>query len=184
MLCYLELVGVWNIRDSACTSGRFSLELGGERMMEKINDFRRALKFTLQWEVGKKPNGGYTNDPDDPGGETKYGICKRYHPNEDIKNMTPERAAQIYTAEYWDSVHCDDLDWPLNVVVFDSMVNPGVKFVVPALQKTKDPIEFLALRKQYYFDLVNADTRKIKYIKGWLNRLTDLRKLVDTPVTS
>ena len=35
-----------------------------------------------------KHEGGYVNDPDDWGGETKYGIAKRFFPNEDIKNLT------------------------------------------------------------------------------------------------
>ena len=41
--------------------------------------FERAIDKTLAWE------GGYVNDPKDPGGETKYGISKRAHPDVDIK---------------------------------------------------------------------------------------------------
>ena len=37
--------------------------------------------------------GGYVNDPRDPGGETNMGISKRSYPNEDIRGMTRERAA-------------------------------------------------------------------------------------------
>ena len=40
--------------------------------------------------------GGYVNDPDDPGGETKYGISKRSYPALDIKNLTVEQATAIY----------------------------------------------------------------------------------------
>ena len=36
--------------------------------------------------------GGYVNDPDDPGGETKYGISKKAYPKIDIKNLTKEEA--------------------------------------------------------------------------------------------
>jgi lysozyme family protein len=32
--------------------------------------------------------GGYVNNPSDYGGETKYGIAKRFFPQEDIKNLT------------------------------------------------------------------------------------------------
>ena len=39
--------------------------------------------------------GGYVNDPDDPGGETKYGISKKAFPKEDIKNLTIVRAKDI-----------------------------------------------------------------------------------------
>ena len=43
-------------------------------------------------EVVLKHEGGYVNDPDDPGGETKYGISKKAYPDEDIKELTIERA--------------------------------------------------------------------------------------------
>ena len=36
--------------------------------------------------------GGYVNDPKDLGGETKYGITKRFYPDVDIKNLTKEDA--------------------------------------------------------------------------------------------
>ena len=53
---------------------------------------------------------GYSNDPDDPGGETKFGISKRYHPDEDIKNMTVSRAVEIYKDEYWNKFNIGALD--------------------------------------------------------------------------
>ena len=52
--------------------------------------FERAIDKTLAWE------GGYVNDPKDPGGETKYGISKRAHPDVDIKNLSREKACAIY----------------------------------------------------------------------------------------
>ena len=38
--------------------------------------------------------GGYVNDPDDLGGETKYGITKRFYPDVDIKNLTIDGAKE------------------------------------------------------------------------------------------
>lgn len=40
--------------------------------------------------------GGYVNHKGDIGGETKFGISKRFFPDEDIKNLTKERAAELY----------------------------------------------------------------------------------------
>ena len=37
-------------------------------------------------EVVLHHEGGYVNDPKDPGGETNFGIAKRSHPDVDIKN--------------------------------------------------------------------------------------------------
>ena len=94
--------------------------------MQNVNDFRKAMEFVALHEWGNRKDGGYTNNPVDPGGETKYGISKRAHPNEDIKNLTPERALAIYDEEYWTKAGCDSIPFPLNVVVFDSAVNCGV----------------------------------------------------------
>jgi len=45
--------------------------------------------------------GGYVNDPKDPGGETNFGISKRTYPNVDIKNLTKEQAEAIYRRDFW-----------------------------------------------------------------------------------
>src|SRR5271169_6103787 len=79
----------------------------------------KGLAFTLEEE------GGYSSGGNDPGGETNYGISKRYHPDVDIKNLTVDQASGIYHTEYWDAMKCDDLPYPLDIVVFDSSVNPG-----------------------------------------------------------
>lgn len=152
--------------------------------MQNINDFRKALQFTLKWEVGNRPNGGYTNDPNDPGGETKYGIAKRYHPSLDIASLTPEQAANIYAHEYWDSCGCDQIPFPFCVAVFDTAVNCGVARATSWMKNAKDVYTFLGARKQFYYDQVNKVPTKIKYLKGWLARVDDLRKFCDIAIQS
>lgn len=78
--------------------------------------------------------GGYVNDPDDPGGETKYGISKRAYPGENIKDMTLERAKEIYRRDYWGPAGCDTVPDPVKLPLFDMAVNAGVKGAVVALQ--------------------------------------------------
>lgn len=46
--------------------------------------------------------GGYRNDPDDPGGETNFGISKRSYPDLDIKSLTREQAEAIYFKDWWE----------------------------------------------------------------------------------
>lgn len=92
--------------------------------------FGRALAFALRWEVGADPDGGYTNDPHDPGGETKWGISKRSYPGLDIANLTRAAAIAVYFRDYWtwngnQQSHCSILPAPLNVVHFDCVVNVG-----------------------------------------------------------
>ena len=55
-----------------------------------MNNFDSAFTIILGSE------GGYVNDPRDSGGETKYGIAKKFYPNLDIKNLTVEQAKAIY----------------------------------------------------------------------------------------
>ena len=69
--------------------------------------------------------GGYVNDQNDPGGETKYGISKRSYPDEDIAGMTLTRAKEIYKRDYWDKCKCGELPHPLDFVTFDAAVNSG-----------------------------------------------------------
>jgi len=57
--------------------------------------FELAIPQTLENE------GGYINDPADPGGETNFGITKRSYPALDIKNLTKEGATAIYLKDFW-----------------------------------------------------------------------------------
>ena len=66
-----------------------------------------------------KHEGGYVNDPHDPGGETNMGISKRSYPKENIRGMTRARAAQIYHKDFWDKLKCDDLPAGLDLVAFE-----------------------------------------------------------------
>ena len=129
-----------------------------------MNEFDKALKFVLKWE------GGYSNDPNDPGGETKYGISKRSYPHEDIKNMTLERAKKIYYENYWLKVGCDKLPFPLNIVVFDTAVNMGRSRAGKFLDASNDWRDYLLLRLYTYSKFKLAKL----YFRGWSNRVLDL----------
>ena len=95
-------------------------------MTTKIWD--SAINFVLEQE------GGYVNNPFDKGKETKYGISKKAYPNEDIKNLTLDRAKEIYYRDYWTRCKCDNLPDALSVAVFDFAVNSGVKTAIKKLQ--------------------------------------------------
>jgi lysozyme family protein len=151
----------------------------------QTNNFTKAIEFTLPWEIGSDwKNGGYTDDPRDPGGETRWGISKRANPNVDIKNLTLEQALGIYREKYYDiyrydkrfPIDLDNIDMPLAVAIFDTGVNCGVSrarsWTIEAL-KTKAPTdELLRLRKEFYAKLPTFPT----YGKGWLRRVNDLQK--------
>ena len=94
-------------------------------------DFETALPIILAHEGGAT----ITDDPRDPGGLTKYGICQRSYPDLDIRNLTEADAAAIYRKDYWDRAKCDSLPPHLRLVVFDMAVNMGVGKAILLLQK-------------------------------------------------
>ena len=141
--------------------------------------------------------GGYVNDPNDPGGETNFGISKRAYPNEDIKNMSLMRAKVLYKRDYWDVLSCDKLPFPLNLFVFDAGVNQGVSAAATMLQRmvnvnvdavigpktlqavdvwigrnTLDQMcaEYMSARAMRYV----STERSNNFLRGWFNRLFKL----------
>jgi lysozyme family protein len=94
-----------------------------------MSDFPRAFQIILDHE------GGYVDHPDDPGGETNFGISKRSYPQLDIKNLTKKDAADIYRRDFWGACRCDEINWPLNLYLFDSAVNQGVGTAITILQR-------------------------------------------------
>jgi lysozyme family protein len=93
------------------------------------NNFERCLAVTLKWE------GGYSNNPDDPGGPTMRGIIQREYDAWRKKNgLAPRPVRQIeedelqsiYRGEYWNAIGCEDLPAGLDLCVFDAAVNSGV----------------------------------------------------------
>ena len=83
--------------------------------------------------------GGYVNHPDDPGGETNWGVTKvvaRQHGYEGLmKDMPVGVAKAIYRKSYWDAVRADELPPVVRYAVFDAAVNSGVGTAVRWLQQ-------------------------------------------------
>lgn len=92
-------------------------------------EFAVAIERTLGHEAG------YVNDPNDPGGETKWGISARSYPLVDIKNLTREQAITIYKRDFWDKVHTDVLPDALDYQLLDSAVNSGIDQSIRFLQR-------------------------------------------------
>ena len=118
-----------------------------------------------------KNEGGYVNDKDDAGGETNFGISKRAHPNEDIKNMTAERAKEIYKSEYVEPMRQYWVGKDKNNIyqIIDSAVNAGVSKTKQLLQKVTSSLSFKQVRKDFYISI--AKGAKAKFLNGWLKRI-------------
>ena len=94
-----------------------------------LTTFDEIIEVTLHHE------GGYVHDPTDLGGETNYGIAKRFYPKVDIKNLTKDGAKEIYKKDYWDKNKVDDLTDDLKHIFFDMCVNQGRGTAVKILQR-------------------------------------------------
>ena len=152
------------------------------------------VKFDEIIEVVLHHEGGYVNDPDDPGGETNFGIAKRSHPDVDIKNLTKEGAKEIYKETYWDRNKVESLSEELRHIYFDMCVNQGRGRAVKILQQTANakganlkvdggmgPMTIAAVkgvelergrayRIKYYADLVTRKPDLEKFYFGWFRR--------------
>jgi lysozyme family protein len=90
-------------------------------------NFGNCLAFVLEQE------GGYVDDPLDPGGATNLGITLHVLSDWrhtavtkiDVQNLSREEAGAIYRARYWNVVRGDDLAAGVDLMVFDAAVNLG-----------------------------------------------------------
>ncbi len=101
------------------------------------DNYDRCLAEVLEQE------GGYSNDPGDPGGPTKYGITifdarmywKHGATAADVRAMPLDVAKQIYRSKYWDAISGDELPSGVDLAVFDYGVNSGIHRAVMVLQR-------------------------------------------------
>lgn len=150
--------------------------------------FDRAFSLLLSYE------GGYSNDPNDPGGRTLYGISEKSHPLLwQHAPPTKEQAKDLYYTQYWLPAHCPDFPQPIALLVFDSAVNLGVSQSLRLLQRSLSVPEdglwgpvsqqalatedigqvqqnFLTERALFYADLPHWR----HFRRGWIRRLFDL----------
>lgn len=100
-------------------------------------EFLKSRKFTRNWE------GGYVNNPKDPGGATNKGIIQTTYdsyrikhnlPVQSVKHITEQEANEIYF-NYFLAARCDLLKWPLCLVIFDTSINFGVRKSILFLQE-------------------------------------------------
>lgn len=103
-----------------------------------MTDFEKSLEFVLAIE------GGFTNDVNDRGGATNWGITineiskflGRKATVDDVKNFPLESAKQIYKVHYWDRMNLDLIaNETLKTILFDQGVNRGTSTAIVALQR-------------------------------------------------
>lgn len=169
----------------------------GSAGTDAADNFDQCLAVTLVQE------GGFSNDPHDPGGATNFGITiadyKEFKGTdvtpEDVKNMTKEEAVEIYRTKYWNPMRCAEMPKGVDLAVFDFGVNSGnsrsIKFLQQILGVTADgslgPITMAAVNASDPHGLVQQlCARRLAFLqglktfeffgKGWTRRVNEVEQ--------
>lgn len=168
--------------------------------------FEECLKHILKFEggyvnhpadKGKATNQGITQATLDTWNK------ERGMPEGDVRYVSQDTVKDIYKTKYWDVCHCDRLLPPLDLVVFDSAVNHGVgkasKLLQEVLGVKVDGVigrqtlfnlptnvevakvlseQIIELRTEFYFKIVKTNPTQNVFLKGWMNRLNQLKGMV------
>jgi lysozyme family protein len=147
-------------------------------------------RFDIYIERVLSHEAGYVNHPNDPGGETKWGISKRSYPHLNIKDLTRAQAIEIYRKDFWMPLFDAYLHTAVAYQVLDSAVNHGMGNTRRFLQRAVDvaddgilgKITLAALRSADVNDLLmNFLAERIEFMtklstwisfgKGWMRRI-------------
>ena len=153
-----------------------------------LTEFDEIIAKVLEHE------GGYSFDSKDLGGETNWGITKRFYPNLDIANLTKEEAIEIYFNDYWLKNKVDKMPDQIKYIYFDMCINMGKRTAVKILQRSavskgneidvdgglgpatlkaikNDEVDRVrAYRIKYYSDIVAKKPEQNRVYYGWFKR--------------
>ena len=159
-------------------------------------NFDHSLDLVLNSE------GGFVNNPKDPGGMTNLGVTastwanfKGRNTNEkEMRSLTRDDVAPLYEKKYWDACKCDDLPSGIDYLVFDFAVNSGPGRAIKTLQKAISvpedgdigPVTLQNIEIMDKTELINkfSEAKKQFYEslptfatfgKGWLKRVDEAR---------
>lgn len=167
----------------------------------KRSNFPKCVDVVLAHE------GKFSNRSDDPGGATNFGITQKTLSAwlqergesaatvDDVKDLTRERACEIYRTNYWNVLRCEDLPAGVDLVTFDFGVNAGPGRAAKILQtavgaasdgsigsatvaaakamRPQDAIRRMSeLRLDFYRQLPGFAT----FGRGWTNRTQEVER--------
>jgi len=160
------------------------------------DNFETSLDFLLKVE------GGFVNNPADPGGITNLGVTAkswasykgRNTTEKEMRNLTKDDVAPFYKKKFWDACKCDDLPSGIDYLVFDFAVNAGPGRSIKTLQKAvgvpedgsigpvtlqtiditdkNDLIAWFSEAKKHFYESLPTFST---FGKGWLNRIDEAR---------
>lgn len=146
-----------------------------------IDNFKPALAKTLVYE------GGWSDNPKDPGGATMKGIIlstyRTYKPGatkRDLLLIPDAMVEHIYKVSYWDNILGDKLPSGVSAVAFDYAVNSGLRRALAALTDASkshptDPAAQVAFICDHRLMFLQGLPTFHTFGKGWTNRVNDLK---------
>ena len=167
---------------------------------------QQALNFTLPAEGGFVDNvhdaGGATNHGITQATYDRFRNSKGLAPNP-VKDISDSEVQTIYEQMYWIPAHCAELPPKLGICHFDWSVNHGVPGAIKTLQDTlgikadgifgvatRTALEnvpdeelvgaYLDARRTWYRARVQQKPDQEVFLNGWLNRVDELQKYVDS----
>ena len=158
---------------------------------------------TLVWEGVKNPKAGGSlhNVKGDSGGWTLWGIAYNFHKElfknfDDFKDTTYEEAAALAYTKYYRAINAFILPLEARLMYFDTAYNMGNMRAIKIMQKcagvpsdgiigpvTREKMQYVTeeclytYRNTAYNNLVRANKKLSKFLKGWLNRSTAIFKV-------
>jgi len=170
-----------------------------------MNDnFQLCLSYLL------KSEGGFVNNPKDPGGMTNLGVTKATYEayvghevdEATMRSLSPNDVALLYKRNYWDKVAANSLPAGVDYCVFDTAVNSGpsqaVKFLQRALNvnadgvigsltiaaaEQRDPAELIEQFCEERLHFMQSLSTWATFGKGWQRRVDEVKDLASRMVS-
>lgn len=136
------------------------------------------------WDLAQKWEGGYSNDPDDRGGETNFGIAANFNPGVDVKKLTKQDAMNIYNKNYYQKSGADRMAPGVGLYLADAAFNQGLGGMASIMENaigTRDIDAMNAMNQREVLEKLHearmaryrSHPKWDKYGKGWTNRAND-----------
>ena len=155
------------------------------------------MNFDQAFTTMLKHEGGFSDHPADPGGQTRFGIteavAREVGYRGDMRELPLDLAKRIYEDRYWDAVRAEELPEAIRYAVFDAAVNSGPRQAIRWLQRAvwvKDdgiigPVTLAAVRAADPEQLVRRMlAQRLRFMtdlptwptfgRGWARRIADL----------
>jgi lysozyme family protein len=149
-----------------------------------------------------KHEGGFVNNPKDPGGMTNLGVTRsawesylnRSVTEAEMRALTPETVKPFYKAMYWDKIKGDQLPAGVDYAAYDLAVNSGTGRAAKYLQeiagvfadgvigpksleaiKSCDPEQTVDALCDMRLDFLKRLPTFETFGKGWISRVAEVK---------